>query len=98
MGGQPRLQRPVGRVAVCQVVLVLVAAQQQGPALPRLGALQRGGDRLHRAAPRALEQLPRAGLVEDVRPQSQRVGGVLEPPRVGEPPRARELAAPPASP
>src|SRR5438105_1906720 len=98
MGGQPRLQRPVGRVAVCQVVLVLVAAQQQGPALPRLGALQRGGDRLHRAAPRALEQLPRAGLVEDVQPQSQRVGGVLEPPRVGEPPRARELAAPPASP
>src|SRR5438067_1251841 len=98
MGGQPRLQRPVGRVAVCQVVLVLVAAQQQGPALPRLGALQRGGDRLHRAAPRALEQLPRAGLVEDVQPQSQRVGGALEPPRVGEPPRARELAAPPASP
>src|SRR6267142_2191346 len=98
MGGQPRLQRPVSRVAVGQVVLVLVATEQQGPALPRLGALQRGGGRLHRAAPRALEQLPRAGLVEDVRPRGQGVGGVLEPARVGEPPRAREPVAPPASP
>src|SRR5438105_3581316 len=98
VGGQPRLQCPVGRVAVGQVVLVLVATQQQGPALPGLGALQRGGERLHRAAPRALEQLPRARLVEHVRLRGQRVGGVLEAPRVGEPSRAREPVPPLASP